>query len=164
MYRLPADIYLDGWRAVFLSRQTPSKSAETLQRLQKGKKQTACRDRTRSITRQTAANRGSGQMRELRMLDHRSILSVTRTTGLLPGVFPPIEWPFIKRNARRVLTSDVNARPKFRIGLGLTQDLARDRCSISFAEQNVSRKVHDRITFGPSKIDVRYLPLFITKI
>lgn len=164
MYRLPADIYLDGWRAVFLSRQTPPKSAETLQRLQKGKKQTACRDRTRSITRQTAANRGSGQMRELRMLDHRSFLSVTRKTGLLPGVFPPIEWPVIKRNARRVLTSDVNARPKFRIGLGLTQDLARDRCSISFAEQNVSSKVHDRITFGPAKIDMGYLALFITKI
>ena len=75
------------------------KSAKTLQRLQKGKKQTACRDRTRRITRQTPANRGSGQMRELRMLDYCSFLSVTRTSGLLPGMFPPIEWVVIKRNA-----------------------------------------------------------------
>ena len=36
---------------------------------------------------------------ELRMPDHCSVLSLARTSSLLPGMLPPIEWLFIKRNA-----------------------------------------------------------------
>ena len=55
-------------------------------------------------------------------------------------------------------------RPQFRIGFSLSQDLARNRCRVSFSKKNISGEVNDRVAFAPAKINVRYFSGLVSEI
>src|SRR5687768_8249816 len=88
MHRLRCDLYMDRRRAGILPRQEASQSTQALQGMQAGEERTSCGDRSRPGFGGETADRGSGELREMRRNDDRSFLSFARPASLLPLMLP----------------------------------------------------------------------------
>ena len=93
-------------------------------------------------------------MCKLRMLDHRSLLPFSGTACLLPGLLSSVKSSFVKRIARRVLASDINTRPEYRVRLFATifGHFARfaaiaDDPELAFFVDPITPKLKDTVSF-----------------
>src|ERR1043165_6789269 len=66
----------------------------------------------------------------------------------------PLTFP-VNAEDKPFLSTNMNSRSLLRVVFGLTQHLMRDRSGIAFTEGNELEQISQRVSFAPTKIDVR---------